>query len=621
MTTQPPVVAPRAPVDSTQPDEVDPYFLLAQLATSASSTQELCRCALITASEYLNAIYSAIQLQDDEGELIEESQVRGGSIQLWQQFTESVVVECRRAGEAIARAYVDENQQKVAVLAAPLRAQNGAITMVVSFRGQRAMEQDLTELRSLATVLGVFAANIRSSPASLVPTSLSRTLSKALNSSSLSQLAFGIVNSAKREFRCQQAALGMVRGKRVRLVAISGLDYVNPRSPGTRSITQAMEECLDQGTFTCSQPAGRWADGGPLPDLRLHRQWRNSLGDTSVLSIPLAINHQSVAILSLSRSAAQPFTQRQAERFQQAINDCAPALVLCERASRSLAAHVRDRLQSHCRWLLASHAWTRRVAAVLLLVGLAWFCWGSWSYRVSVPFVITPTRVIHFAAPLEGTLSATYVEDGQRVQAGQVLFEMDVSDLELKRYELEAELEVARLESAQHLEAKDFRSAAGAMSQARVIAAHLDTVRLQIQQSRVRAPENGIILSGDIARRVGEVTPLGEPLLQFAPSTAWSIELEVPECDVTQLHEGLIGSFVTTAQPDQRFSFTIDSIQPVAEIRDGQTVFIAATNVRQNPTWMRAGMRGVATVEAGKRRVYWILFHRLINFVQLHRPR
>ncbi len=273
------------------------------------------------------------------------------------------------------------------------------------------------------------------------------------------------------------------------------------------------------------------------------------------------------------------------------------------------------------RKAFAPGSWGPRGVCLLVVGFLAWACWGSWDYRVTVPFVITPQTVVHFAAPFDGALEAAHVETGQQVRKGQVLFEMDTAELTLKRHELESDLEVARLESSQFVEAGNLNSAAAAMAKAKVIQAHLDTVRYQISQAKVLAPEDGIILSGDIGKRVGEVMPLGESLLEFAPSKSWAIELEIPEERVAQVGPGQDGTFVATARPGESHRFEIDGILPVAESRDGANVFLASTTVADNPPWMRAGMKGVATVDVGRRRVSWILFHRITNFLHLHMAR
>jgi hypothetical protein len=51
--------------------------------------------------------------------------------------------------------------------------------------------------------------------------------------------------------------------------------------------------------------------------------------------------------------------------------------------------------------------------------------------------------------------------------------------------------------------------------------------------------------------------------------------------------------------------------------RNGKNVFIAEATVEDNPAWMRAGMEGVARIDAGTRRVWWVALHRMIDYLRL----
>jgi hypothetical protein len=84
------------------------------------------------------------------------------------------------------------------------------------------------------------------------------------------------------------------------------------------------------------------------------------------------------------------------------------------------------------------------------------------------------------------------------------------------------------------------------------------------------------------------------------------------------VHSGLEGRFVTHARPDDPVAFTLERVNPSAELKEGSNVFLATATVERNPDWMRAGMQGVATVNAGKRPVWWVSLHRAIDFVRFH---
>jgi multidrug resistance efflux pump len=252
------------------------------------------------------------------------------------------------------------------------------------------------------------------------------------------------------------------------------------------------------------------------------------------------------------------------------------------------------------------------------LIACLWFFFAEIPYRISVPCSITAATMRSFAAPFQGAIGEAYVEVGDHVEKGQLLCKMDTTLLRLRRGELESESAIALLQSSQAVKDQDFDAAAHATSRLRVIQARLDVIQQQIHQSQIRAPCRGIIMSGEISRRVGEIVPMGEPLIQFAPHEAWCIHLHISEKDILSVQSGLNGKFSSLARPGDSVPFTIELIGPASELLDQQNVFVANASVSRNPSWMRVGMQGIATVDAGSRRVCWVALHRVFDWIRLH---
>ena len=200
---------------------------------------------------------------------------------------------------------------------------------------------------------------------------------------------------------------------------------------------------------------------------------------------------------------------------------------------------------------------------------------------------------------------------------GQLLYEMDTAELELQRDKLESDIAVLQLRANQALVAEDMKSAALASAETLVIQAQLAITRHNLARAQVHAPLDGTVVQGDLSKRIGEVVPMGAPLLEFVPEGDWSIELLVPEATATDLKVGLEGRFACNARPGELLACKIVHVRPSSEPVDGKNVFIAEATVEGNPAWMRAGMRGVAQIDAGKRRVWWVVLHRIIDYVRL----
>ena len=53
-------------------------------------------------------------------------------------------------------------------------------------------------------------------------------------------------------------------------------------------------------------------------------------------------------------------------------------------------------------------------------------------------------------------------------------------------------------------------------------------------------------------------------------------------------------------------------------MRAGHNVYVAEAYITPDAEWMRPGMEGVARIEVGPRRVWWITLHKCIDYLRLN---
>lgn len=153
--------------------------------------------------------------------------------------------------------------------------------------------------------------------------------------------------------------------------------------------------------------------------------------------------------------------------------------------------------------------------------------------------------------------------DGQRVQQGDVLVEMDISqELALKAEEAsrisEAQLQLSRIEplvasGAAPKSAVDEQQLALQTAQAR-----LQAIESQIRQRRVIAPFDGVLGLRNIS--VGALSQPGVLLTTIDDDQVMKLDFSVPERYLSRLKTGLLVSATTKAWPDETFDGKIISI-------------------------------------------------------------
>ncbi len=602
----------------------DAFQRIADLYVQCRASTAFYRESLDILAQHFRSHLAAMNLCNAAESLDEHYLVGDETQTAWQRLTQAIMLESQADATALAKLYdIDGTHLRVAMLAAPLRDERqyrGACALIVNCRGSDEAESLLFELRTLVTLICSLASSLRPvyEQAAQGPDGLQRAISRAARFGSVTELAFAMTNGLKTKFHCDQVALGKVERGRVRLLSLSGMDALYPRSPGTRLIRQAMEECLDCGHTIYSRPGNDWSSSGIRPDFRLHRQWRSAVGDATVASIPLFADDQCVAILSVRRPGSVGFQAGELDEIGQLAGGYAPAMQLVERATRNWFAQTRDALRQGLAWFLVRNCWGRRLTAAAAVLLVTWFCMGTMDYRLATSCQLTPMQVYHCAAPFEGVLQDAHVEAGDVVKQGQLLYVMDTRDLELQRCELESEAAVLELEIAQASSNQQLEPAALARAKLQVAQARLAGVERRMALAEVRAPADGTIMAGDIERRVGDVVQLGEPLIEFAPHGSWGVELQVNSRDAQLVQAGQQGRFATLARPDQTIACTVQRIEPSAQAVNGQSVYVARARVTSNAAWTLAGMDGIATLDVGRRQVWWVALHRMIDYLRLH---
>jgi multidrug efflux pump subunit AcrA (membrane-fusion protein) len=297
---------------------------------------------------------------------------------------------------------------------------------------------------------------------------------------------------------------------------------------------------------------------------------------------------------------------------------CAPRLLELAGSDRWIGARAADA----SRRLLAravgpKHTWAK-VAAVIVtaLLTVALFVKGP--HRVEAPFVVNPAQRVTLTAPFESYLLASDVRPGDRVVAGQtVLAELDASELRLQLSEALAERDALLAAAAVAQQEDRLGEHRIGLLQAEQVDARIDLLQWRIDRAAITAPTDGIVVSGDLRKLIGSPLESGRALFEIAPLEDLEADFFVSESDVADLQPGQSGELAPVARPADRVAFTVDRIDPVAEVVDRRNVFRVRLRLQDRPQWLRPGMEGVGRVDIDRRSYAWLWTHELIDWVRM----
>ncbi len=578
--------APPAPSAKQRPPEEQKSLSKAPVLAPAELVKKLEECTSLRSAytaglaylaERFESPYAALRLDVDNSSADESIAASDSAKKSWSRHCDGMLLSSRYHQTSQARFFRSAGVDRTfAVLAVPLENKVdggiGSVAVVLPCERRDMAAARLSELHAIAAVIDLQAEACRKRSR---PSPQASVLAKVAAHQSLEEFCFALTNSLKTNLNCDQVALGLVRGKGVRLACVSGFDDLYPRSPGSQLIQQAMCECLDAGEVVCYQSENEKNGARVTTGHHLHKQWYASLGASPVASIPLFVQDNCVAVVSLRNPGGSPFKRDQLAKVQELVAPMMTGLLLLERANRSALRRAGDAAGRFLHGFVEPGSMKRKLAAAALLLAASWVAFGKIEYRLAAPCLVEPTGDLQLSAPFEGAIAASFVQPGDRVVDGQVLARMDTQTLVAEREKLLSELRRARVITRQASMAGDVAQAARAHSEAGIAQAQLKITEQKIAAAEIRAPAAGVILEGRLEPRLGEVVSLGEPLMRFAPQGQWKINVHVPEHSAAELVEGQVATAAISARPEIANELRITQVEAASQVEGGKNVFTA----------------------------------------------
>src|SRR3990172_2181011 len=194
---------------------------------------------------------------------------------------------------------------------------------------------------------------------------------------------------------------------------------------------------------------------------------------------------------------------------------------------------------------------------------------------------------------------------------------LDTSELRLK-------LAAAKAEMSGYIKQASVAMRDGQIAQSQIAKANADKMTAQINllnymmnRSDIISPISGFVVKGDLKKQIGAPVRTGDVLFEVSPLQSLRAELLVPEAAIFDIPPGQAGLLTTASFPGQRIKFTVERINPVAEVVNQRNVFKVRVNLLETYSWLRPGMEGVARVSIGKRRYAWIWTRKVVNWVRM----
>ncbi len=427
--------------------------------------------------------------------------------------------------------------------------------------------------------------------------------------------AMAVCNHLAATFGADRVSLGLVRGRYVKLQAMSHTNQFSRKMELVQAIESAMEEAVDQD-IEVVHPAPPEA----TMIARAAGELAGRVGQVAIVTLPLRRNGDVVGAITLEKALEGPLTVEHLEALRLGAEMITPRLLELGERDQWIGARLARKSRNALATIVGpEHTWAK-LAAVAALAAIIFLVFVPGQYRVSAPFIVEATQRQTIAAPFDTYLIAAPLKPGDAVTAGQtVLAQLDTSELRHQLAEAQAERQsyLKQAESARR-ESK-IAEASIAEAEAGRLAARIELLNWRVEQATIKSPISGVIVTGDLSRQLGVRVTAGQKLFEVAPLQSLRAKIAVPESRVADLKIGQAGQLAALASPGDYLDIALERVDPMAEVVDGRNVFHAHAKFtgETDLARLRPGMEGVAKIDIDHRSYGWIWFHELIDWLRM----
>lgn len=426
--------------------------------------------------------------------------------------------------------------------------------------------------------------------------------------------ALALVNGVAARSGAALAALAWRHGETARIAAISHLDRFERNTEAVGLLEAAVEEALDQGCDVVF-PSPREDGLVTQAHERLHR----GLGFTRIHSLALASGvGEPDAVLLVAEQEAVEMAAWQ-HPLHVSLGLLLPWLARMRDADRWWGARLADGAQRVlARRLGAERPWAR-LAAILAVAGLLFLVFGEMDYRVEATAQMGTDSTRALGAPFDGFVEQAHASAGDILKAGAPLATLDTRELAQQEAEALADARRYRAEADKSLAREELADVEIARRRLAQVEARLARLRLALDQARLTAPFDGVVVEGEKKDLQGAPVRKGERLYRIARVEGLYAVIHVPEGEIRHITPGARGELSLLARPEQSIPFQVESLNPIAQVRgqEGNHFALKARFTSPPQTWWRPGMSGLARVEAGRRGIFWVYTHKFLDRLRL----
>ena len=544
-----------------------------------------------------------------------------------QKANEGVAGTISDSGEALSISdandprFVQRNQAApdspvVSLIAAPIMDQGALVGVVEAVNKLDGKPFDDDELFTLSSLTDTASTALHNAGLLLAERKVEvletlNTVSHEITSTlNLERMLQTIVNAPQAVIPYQRAAIVLEQNGRFKLSAVTGLTQVNADAPDIAPLNEVLQwASLSEEVIHVRQHGDEFDSDREETRAKFRKYFAES-GMRGFYVRPLNDDTGRVGMLSVESSDPDFLGPAHIEILELLAGQATVALRNAQMYKEVPFISVLEPVLVRKRKFMAMEKRRRALFMALGAAALFFLIACPLPLRVNGDAVVAPGQRALVQPEVEGVIGRVFVREGQTVQKGQILAEMEAWNLRSALAGAESKFETALLQMNRALAANDGSEAGVHRVQADFWKAEVDRARQLLDKAQLRSPIDGTIATPHVENFAGRKLTQGDAFAEVVDTSRAIVDVAIDDVDAGLLKNGQPASVKLNSCPTRTFHGDVAIVSPKAELLHETPVFFARVGLPNADGAIRAGMEGSGKVRVGWYPSAYVFFRR-----------
>ncbi|MGL4474155.1 MAG: efflux RND transporter periplasmic adaptor subunit [Shewanella sp.] len=528
---------------------------------------------------------------------------------------QSIAIKTIKGGAGIAQKEVGNNDAVFDYVAYPLFQQDrviGAVVLALEIRSE-AQRQAVLQLLQWGAIWAEITLERCYSDRRRTSTLALEAVAISSKNEPLAISAHHLCNYLADNFDCGRAVLGLCKGLHVQILGMSHQLQFDRRIMSVSQIEFAMEECIENGK-TIIIPDH---DTDQCGSIHIHSQQLLNANKGSICSIPLSYDNSLVGVITLFSEKTNHFNSKVIFQLNLLTEHIAPVIHLRQIKSQPSWKTVLHNTGTKGQGLAGYQHLRVKAVMVISLIALLLIAFIETDHLVTARATVEGSSQQAVVAPFSSYIATVSARAGDSVTQGQILATLDNRDLLLQQEKWLSEREKHSKEYQEALAVRDRSKVSVLIARIAQTDAQLHQIEEQLQHTQLRAPFNGLLISGDWSRALGAPIERGQLLFEIVPAEGYRVALQVNDHDVSNIASGQIANLRLAGLPDESIQLAVSRILPLSIAAQGSNQFRVEAEITNELAGLRPGMQGIAKINIGRASILKVWTASSVNRLRL----